>query len=105
MKFPGSMGEMFESLRGLQENVTKAKADLDQREIEASSGGGMVHVKMTGAQVITSLKINPTAVNPADVEMLEDLVRAAVNEALKKSRDMMKEEMSKFTGGLPIPGL
>lgn len=104
MKFPENMSELFDQVRQLQENVGKVKSDLEQQEVEASSGGGMVTVKMNGSQVITALRIDPTVVNPQDVEMLEDLVRAAVNEACRKSRDLMKDELSKVTGGLPIPG-
>ncbi|MFV1957697.1 MAG: YbaB/EbfC family nucleoid-associated protein, partial [bacterium] len=76
-----------------------------EKEVEASAGGGMVTATVTGNQEIVSLKIAPEAVDPDDVEMLEDLVRAAVNEAIKKSREMMSEEMAKITGGLPLPDI
>jgi DNA-binding YbaB/EbfC family protein len=81
------------------------QAELDQREIEASAGGGAVTVKVSGKQELISIKISPEAVDPDDVEMLEDLVVAAVNEGIRQSQEMVSTEMSKITGGLNIPGL
>lgn len=104
MKLPGNMNELFEQVQKLQENVGKVQNDLEHQEVEASSGGGVVTVRMNGSQIITALKIDPSVVNPSDVEMLEDLIRAAFNEASRKSRDMMKQEFMKLTGGMPIPG-
>jgi DNA-binding YbaB/EbfC family protein len=102
--FPGGLGKMFEQVMKLQENVSKLQEDAEKQEVEASSGGGMVTVKVNGVQMITSLKIDPSVVNANDIEMLQDLIRAAVNEAMRKSRDVLKQELSKLTGGLPIPG-
>ena len=79
--------------------------EMDQREIQTTAGGGIVSVTMTGNQEITTLTIDPAAVDPDDVEMLQDLVQAAVNEAVRESRQMMKDEMAKITGGLPVPGM
>ena len=76
-----------------------------QKEVEASSGGGMVTATVNGKQQIVSLKIEPTVVDPEDAEMLEDLIVAAINEALKKSQEMAQEEMAKITGGLNLPGM
>ncbi|MFN8390088.1 MAG: YbaB/EbfC family nucleoid-associated protein [Bdellovibrionota bacterium] len=104
MEFPGGLGKMFEQAMKLQENMSKLQEDLEHQELEASAGGGMVVVKVSGGQKILSLKIDPSVVNPNDIEMLQDLIQAAVNEAIRKSRDLMKSEMSKLTGGLPIPG-
>ena len=104
MKFPENMGDLLAQVQQFQENIGKVQGDLESREVEASSGGGMVTVKMNGSQLLTSLKIEKTVVNPEDVEMLEDLIRAAVNEAVRKSRQLMKDELMKVTGGLPIPG-
>jgi DNA-binding YbaB/EbfC family protein len=73
--------------------------------VETSSGGGMVNIVMNGKQEILSLRIEPEAVNPEDIEMLQDLITAAVNEAIRKSQEMMTEEMKKITGGLNLPGL
>ncbi len=73
--------------------------------VEASSGGGMVNIVMNGKQEILSVRIDPEVVNKEDMEMLQDLISAAVNEAIRKSQEMMTEEMKKITGGLSVPGL
>jgi DNA-binding YbaB/EbfC family protein len=75
------------------------------KTVEASSGGGMVNIVMNGKQEILSVRIDPEVVNREDIEMLQDLIAAAVNEAVRKSQEMMTEEMKKITGGLSIPGL
>jgi hypothetical protein len=75
------------------------------KTVEASSGGGMVNVVINGKQEIQSMRIDPEVVNREDIEMLQDLIVAAVNEAIRKSQEMMTEEMKKITGGLNIPGL
>jgi DNA-binding YbaB/EbfC family protein len=75
------------------------------RTVEATSGGGMVQLVMNGKMEIVSLRIDPEVVSREDVEMLQDLIKAAVNEGLRKSQEMMAEEMKKITGGLAIPGL
>ncbi len=79
--------------------------ELQSREVEASAGGGMVTATVNGAQQLVALKMEPSVIDPEDVEMLQDLVMAAVNEAVKKSQAMAQEEMSKITGGMNIPGL
>jgi DNA-binding YbaB/EbfC family protein len=78
---------------------------LAERTVEASAGGGMVTVVMNGRHEIVSVSIDPEVVDPADVEMLEELVVAAVNEARSRVEEMVKSEMSSLTGGLPIPGM
>jgi len=105
MKFLGNLGEMFEQAQRLQGDMARVKEELEQREISASSGGGMVKVSMTGALVVTSVEIEKELLDLNDRKMLEDLVKAAVNEVLKKSKDMLKEEFTKLAGGIPIPGL
>jgi len=75
------------------------------KTVEASSGGGMVNVVMNGKQEVLSIRIDPEVVNREDVEMLQDLIVAAMNEAIRKSQEMMTEEMKKITGGISIPGL
>ena len=105
MKFPGNLGDMFSQVQQIQENMGRVQEDLEKQEVESSAGGGMVTVRMNGAQVITALRIDKSVIDPSEAEMLEDLVRAAVNEAVRKSRDLMKQEMAKLTGGLSIPGL
>jgi len=89
----------------LQAKLAKAQEELAEAIIEASSGGGAVTVTVNGQQQILSVKISPEAIDPDDVEMLEDLVLAAVNEALTKSQELAAKRMGKLTGGLNIPGL
>ena len=89
----------------LQAKLAKAQEELAEAKIEASSGGGAVTVTVNGQQQILSVKISPEAIDPDDVEMLEDLVLAAVNEALTKSQELAAKRMGKLTGGLNIPGL
>lgn len=89
----------------MQKKIAKAQEELKEKTVEASSGGGMVTVVATGAKEIKSIKIDPTVVDPADVSMLEDLVLAAVNEAMKMAGEMAEVEMSGLTGGMSIPGL
>jgi len=104
MKF-GDMGKMMKQVQKMQADMAKAQDELKEMTVEATSGGGVVRVVVTGKQEIKEIKINPEAISPDDVEMLEDLVMAAVNEALRKSVELQGEEMSKITGGIKIPGL
>ena len=99
------LGDMMRQAQALQEKMAKAQEDAGKRTVEATSGGGMVTVTANGRQEVLSIKIDKQVVSPDDVEMLQDLVLAAVNEALKKSREMMAEEMKGLTGGLNIPGM
>ena len=85
--------------------MTKVQEELEAREYEASAGGGMVTVKVTGKKELVALEIKPEAVDPDDVEMLQDMVMGAVNEALRTANDTMEREMGKLTGGLNMPGL
>jgi hypothetical protein len=89
----------------MQQKMERMQAELQSREVEASAGGGMVTATVNGAQQLVALKMEPSVIDPEDVEMLQDLVLAAVNEAIKKSQAMAQEEMSKITGGMNIPGL
>ena len=101
----GGMGNLFKQAQQMQQKMAKLQDELGQRTVEASVGGGMVTVTVNGKNEVLSLKIEPQVVDPDDVEMLEDLVLAGVNEALRKSQEMISEEMSKLTGGMKIPGL
>lgn len=101
----GSMNKMVKQAKQVQEQIIKMQAELKEREIEASSGGGAVTVKMNGKQELLSIKIKPEAIDLDDIEMLEDLVMAAVNEGVRISQEMVSSEMSKITGGFNIPGL
>ncbi len=105
----GNLGNMMKQMQkqaaGMQKKMEEVQADLKERVMETSSGGGMVTVHVNGRQEILSIKIDKEVVDPDDVQMLEDLVLAAVSQALKKSQDMYQEEMGKLTGGINIPGL
>lgn len=99
----GGMGNIMAQVNKLQEEMAKAQAALAEEELTVAAGGGMVTVVVTGQQEIRSIKIAPEAVNPEDVEMLEDLVLAAVTEALAKSKALQEERMGSLTGGLDLP--
>jgi DNA-binding YbaB/EbfC family protein len=100
-----NMDKLLKQARAMQDRMSRIQEELAAREVEATSGGGMVTVRMNGKQEILAVKIDPEVVDPGDVEMLEDLVGAAVNEALGKVKELAREEMSGLTGGLRIPGL
>ena len=100
-----NMNSMMKQAQKLQKKMLKTQAELAKKTIEASSGGGMVKVIATGAQKIESIILEKEVVDPEDIEMLQDLILAAVNDALNKSQEMVSSEMGKLTGGLNIPGL
>lgn len=89
----------------MQAKMAKMQEELEEKTVEVSAGGGVVKVVINGKQEFLDIKIDPEAVDPDDVDMLEDLVLAAVNEALRKVQDMIQEEMSRITGGMNIPGM
>ena len=99
----GNMAGMMKKMQKLQGEMAKMQEELKTRTLEATAGGGAIKVVITGEKQIQSLKINPTVVDADDMEMLEDLVVAAVNEAIKKVDDMMAQEMGKLTGGMNLP--
>jgi hypothetical protein len=99
------LGNIMKQAQLMQQKMERMQQELETRQVEASAGGGMVTAVVNGRQQLVDLKIEASVVDPEDVDMLQDLVLAAVNEALKKSQDMAQEEMSKLTGGLNIPGL
>ncbi len=101
----GSMSKMLKQAKQMQEQISKLQEELEEREIESSSGGGAITLKITGKQQITALKIDPDAVDLEDMELLEDMIIAAVNEGIKKSQEMVSSEMARITGGIKIPGL
>ncbi len=101
----GGMGNLFKQAQEMQAKLARVQEELAQRTVEATSGGGMVRVSVTGQLALASIKIDPAVVNAEEREMLEDLVLAAVNEGLRMAREMAAEEMSKITGGMKIPGL
>ncbi|MDD5454481.1 MAG: YbaB/EbfC family nucleoid-associated protein [Candidatus Ratteibacteria bacterium] len=99
------MGKLLKEAQKMQEKMAKVQEELASRKVEASAGGGMVRVEANGAQELVSIKIDKEVVNSNDIEMLETLIQAAVNEALRKSKEMVQQELSQVTGGFNIPGL
>ncbi len=99
------MGAMMKQAQKLQAKLSRVQDELGAKEVEATSGGGMVTVRASGHQDILSIKIDPEVVDPEDVEMLEDLVLAAVQQARQKAADMAEAEMQKATAGLIPPGM
>ncbi|MCD6138652.1 MAG: YbaB/EbfC family nucleoid-associated protein [Deltaproteobacteria bacterium] len=99
------MGNMLKQAQKLQSKIFKMQEEMAERTVETSVGGGMVKAVANGRQELVSIKIDPEVVDPDDVQMLEDLVVAAVNDALKKAKEMVSEEMTKLAGGFKIPGL
>jgi DNA-binding YbaB/EbfC family protein len=99
------MGNMLKQAQKLQSKIFKLQEQLADRTVETTVGGGMVKAVANGKQELLSIKLEPEVVDPDDVQMLEDLIVAAVNDALKKAQEMVAEEMTKLTGGFKIPGL
>jgi len=97
--------QLIKQAQKMQSQLAKIQEEMASRTVEAASGGGMITVKANGRQEILSIRIEPEVVNPEDLDMLQDLIVAAVNEALKKAQEMMNEEMGKVTGGFSLPGL
>ncbi|MGH7354382.1 MAG: YbaB/EbfC family nucleoid-associated protein [Candidatus Rokuibacteriota bacterium] len=98
-------GNIMKEAQRLQQQMAAMQEEVGKRTVEATAGGGMVTVEANGRQEILSIKIDPEVVSRDDVGMLEDLVLAACNEALRKSREMVQQELGKLTGGMKIPGL
>jgi len=98
-------GNLLKQAQQMQAKIGQLQEEMASKTVEASSGGGMVNVVMNGKQEILSVRIDPEVVSREEVGMLQDLIIAAVNEAIRKSQEMMTEEMKKITGGLSIPGL
>lgn len=100
-----NMNSVIKQAQKMQEEMERVQEEMEQKTVEASAGGGMVEISANGKKEILLIKIKPEAVDPEDVETLEDLVMVAVNDALKKADEMMTEGMSSVTGGINIPGL
>lgn len=96
---------IMKQAKKMQEKMARLQEELETKTVEAQAGGGMVRVTVNGKYEIVALKIEKDVVNPEDIEMLQDLIAAAVNEGIRKSQEMAQAEMSKITGGLAIPGL
>ena len=102
---PGNMQSMLKQAQKMQEDMAAAQAELEQQQYTASAGGGMVEASVNGKHEVLSVKINPDVVDPDDVEMLEDLIRAAVNEAIRTAAADSEQKLGAITGGMNIPGL
>ena len=103
--FPGGMQQFMKQVQQMQNKMARLQEELATKMVDATSGGGAVTATVSGTQLVSEIKINKEVVDPKDVEMLQDLVMTAVNEALKKSKAMSEAEMQKITGGLSMPGL
>jgi DNA-binding YbaB/EbfC family protein len=104
-KGTGGMGNLLKQAQEMQSRMAKIQEELAQKTVDGSAGGGMVRVTVNGQLALTAIKIDPTVINSEEKEMLEDLIMAAINDGMRKARDMASSEMSKITGGLKIPGL
>ena len=102
---PQNMQAMLKQAQKMQEDMAAMQAELEEREYDVAAGGGVINVKINGKKEILSVKIDPEVVDPDDVETLEDLIVAAVNEAIKKVEAISGEEMQKITGSMSIPGM
>ena len=99
----GNMGKMMKQIQKMQNDMLRMQEEIKSRTLEATSGGGAVRVVVNGQKEVESLFIDPQAVDPEDLEMLQDMVVAAVNEGLRKVEEMIAEEMKKITGGINLP--
>ncbi len=99
------LGNIMKQAQQMQAKIARVQQELEGKEVEATAGGGMVTARVNGKQELLSLTIEKDVVDPEDVETLQDLVLAAVNEAIKQSQEMIKQEMNKVTGGMNIPGM
>jgi DNA-binding YbaB/EbfC family protein len=99
------MGDLMKKAQQMKADLDRIQEELAKKEVEASAGGGMVNVKVSGGKEVTSISIDPSVIDPEEREMLQDLIQAAVNEALRKSTEMMQEETAKVMGGLPFPDI
>ena len=100
-----NMNSVLKQAQKMQEEMERIQQETEEENIEATSGGGAVKVVVNGKKELVEIKLDPDAVDPDDVETLEDLIMAAVNEAVKKAEEMMEERMGAITGGMSIPGL
>ena len=100
-----AMGDLVKQAQEIQKRVAEKQAQLAEKNVAATAGGGMVTAVANGAGVLTDIRLEREIINPGEADMLRDLILAAANEALKKSQDMVAQEMSQITGGLKLPGL
>lgn len=105
MRMGMNMQKMMRQMQKMQADLARVQAELEEKTVEGTAGGGVVTVVVNGHQVVQEIRIDPEAVDPEDVEMLQDLILAAVNDGLRKSRDLSASELEKVAGKLNIPGL
>jgi len=105
MKHMGDIQKMMKEAQKIQKSLLDAQSELEEKEVEGSSGGGVVKVVITGKHIVKSVSISKEAVDPEDIETLEDLVTAALNDAINKANELVTEHLSSITGGLKIPGM
>ena len=105
MGMPGNMNNLMKQAQKMQRQMEEAQKELEEKEVTAAAGGGAVEVTVSGKHEITKVKLSPEVVDPDDIEMLEDLVAAAVNATVKQVDETAEAEMGKLTGGMNIPGL
>ena len=101
----GNMNKMMKQVQQMQAKMAKLQEELELRTVEATAGGGVVRVVANGKNEIVEIEIKPEVLDPDDAEMVQDLVMAACNEAIRKAQEMVAEEMGKITGGLKLPGM
>ena len=102
---PQGGGNMMKKIQEMQENMTRIQQEVEATEFSSTVGGGAVEVVVNGAHEVTAVNLKPEVVDPEDIDMLEDLLLAAINEAMRKADEAMESEMGKLTGGLNIPGM
>lgn len=100
-----NMNQMMKQVKKMQQEMAKAQEELENKEVVGTAGGGVVKVTMTGHKQLRGIEIAPEVIDPDDAEMLQDLITAAFNEALKQVEELVNKDMGKFTGGMNIPGL
>ena len=100
-----NMNNMLKQAQKMQQDMLRAQEELEQKTVEASAGGGVVTVTVSGKKELVSIKIDPEAIDTDDIEMLEDLITAAVNAGMRKADALAAEQMGKITGGMKLPGL
>lgn len=100
-----NMNQMIKQAQRMQDQITELQEDIEEREFSATAGGGAVEVTVTGKKTVKALSIKPEVVDPEDIDMLQDLIISAINEAVNNVETTTEEEMSKITGGVSLPGL
>lgn len=100
-----NMGNMMKQMQKMQKQMQKAQEELKDKTVQGTAGGGMVTITLNGQKELIDVQIQPDAVDPDDVEMLQDLIVAAMNEAMKQADELIQQDMGKFTGGMNVPGL